>query len=344
MSKTVQTRPGRIGIVGAGAAGLTAGIVLARAQSDVVVVDEGRPRNAPAAHMHGFVSREGMSPTEFLAVGRSELTDYGATLIEERVISAEHADNGFIIRADDGQSIHARAVLVTSGLTDQLPRLPGVHELWGSAVHHCPHCHGWEVRGQELVVLGSEVPHMTVHQAALLRRCTDRVTLCPGRMELSTDDRSRLTAFGVTIVDGEIESLVVDDGRVTGISLADGNNVSCEAVFIAPVPRPNDEVLRALGCSFDPHAGLVHTEPNGATSVPGVWAAGNVSNPRSQVVTAAGEGSAAGIAISAWLLEHNLSARTLRQVRRAADDRVRTYEARPAHGRLPVGVQPVRDG
>ncbi|MDE3720396.1 NAD(P)/FAD-dependent oxidoreductase [Nocardiopsis sp. N85] len=295
-------------IVGAGAAGLTAGIVLARAQSEVVVLDEGRPRNASAAHMHGFVSRDGVSPSEFLMIGRSELSHYGATLIETRVVAAERTDDHFVIHTGDGQEISSRAVLVASGLTDQVPHTPGVHELWGTAVHHCPHCHGWEVRGRELAVLGGGVPHMTVHQAALLRRYTDRVTLCPGEMELSSGDRSRLTAFGVRIIDGAIERLVTDDGRLTGVALADGSAVACEAVFIAPAPRANDDVLHALGCRFDPRTGWVHTEPGGATSVPGVWAAGNVSNPRAQVITAAGEASAAGIAISAWLLERDLAA------------------------------------
>jgi thioredoxin reductase (NADPH) len=296
-------------IVGAGAAGLTAGIVLARAQSEVVVLDEGRPRNSRAAHMHGFVSRDGMSPSEFLTIGRAELSRYGATLIETRVVTAQRADDHFVVHTGDGQRIESRTVLVASGLTDQVPRIPGVRELWGTAVHHCPHCHGWEVRGQELVVIGGEVPRMTVHQAALLRRYTDRVSLCPGEMQLSSEDRSRLTAFGVRIVDGAVERLVVDDdGRLTGVALADGSLVGCETAFIAPASRANDEVLRALGCRFDPETGWVQTELNAGTSVPGVWAAGNVSNPRAQVITAAGEGSAAGIAISAWLLERDLAA------------------------------------
>ncbi len=249
-----------------------------------------------------------MNPSEFLAVGRAEAAHYGVTSIKAGVVSAEHADHHFVVLINEGQTIRARAVLVATGLTDQLPPIPGLRELWGSAVHHCPHCHGWEVRGRNIVVLGGEVPRMTTHQAALLRRYTDRVTLCPGEMELSAADRSQLTSFGVKIITGGIERLVVEDGRLVGLSLSDGSTVSGEAVFIAPRSRPNDDVLRALGCSVDPQTGLIHTDPNGATSVPGVWAAGNVSNPRAQVITAAGEGSVAGIAISAWLLEHDLAA------------------------------------
>ncbi len=301
-------------IVGAGAAGLTAGIVLARARASVLLVDEGRPRNAPAAHVHGFVTRDGMDPAEFLATGRAEAARYGAEWARARVVDTtrQGAGDGFTVRLESGAAVHTRTVLVATGLTDELPEIPGVRELWGSAVHHCPHCHGYEVRGQEIVVVGGAVPQMTVHQAALLRRYSDRVTLCPNGMDVSDADLARLHAFGVRIVDGSVARVIadhaaLDDGALTGVELTDGSVQGCDAVFIAPLPRPNDAVLRVLGCDSDPATGWVAADAAGATSVPGVWAAGNVVDPRAQVVTAAGQASAAAIAMTAWLLDADVA-------------------------------------
>ncbi|MEY7971718.1 NAD(P)/FAD-dependent oxidoreductase [Saccharomonospora xinjiangensis] len=298
-------------IIGAGAAGLSAGLVLARAQADVVVVDEGKPRNAPAAHMHGFLSRDGVAPSEFLAKGREELARYGGELIGARVVEATRMDSGFTVVLDTGAVVHARAVLVATGLTDELPEIEGVRERWGSEVRHCPHCHGHEVRGRELVVIGGEVLAGTLHQTALLRRFSNRVTLCPHRTDVSEDGRARLRAFGVRIVDGIVTRLVGDDsggGRLIGVELSDGSVRECDAVFVAPRPRPNDAVLRALGCASDDVTGWVAADATGATSVPGVWAAGNVINPRAQVITAAGQGSATAITITAWLLDGDVTA------------------------------------
>lgn len=296
-------------IIGAGPAGLTAGIVLVRAQADVLVVDDGKPRNASAEHMHGFVSRDGVPPSEFLATGRQELTRYGGELAHSGVVGATRgADGRFAITLDTGTVVHTRGVLVSTGLTDELPEIPGVRELWGSWVHHCPHCHGYEVRGQELAAIGGAMPQITLHQAALLRRYSDRVTLCANGMEVSDAECARLEAFGVHIVDGTVACLVSDNGKLTGAQLSDGSMVRCDSAFIAPRPHPNDAILRTLGCETDPTTGWVAVDTFGATSVPGVWAAGNVVNMRAQVITAAGEASATAIAITSWLLDQDMTA------------------------------------
>ncbi|MFF2650733.1 NAD(P)/FAD-dependent oxidoreductase [Streptomyces sp. NPDC058045] len=296
-------------VVGGGAAGLTAGIVLARAQAEVLLVDAGRPRNAPAAAMHGFVSRDGMSPLEFQRTGKEEFARYGGTLAEGRVEDAVRQPNGsFQLRLSHGSLAGARAVLVATGLTDELPELPGVRELWGESVHHCPHCHGYEVRGQEIVVLGGRMPPISLHHAGLLRRYSDRVTLCPNGMEVPDTELRRLSAHGVRIADGKATGLATDEGRLVGVELAGGGRLDCAAVFIAPRPRPNDGTLRALGCATDPGTGWVRVDAAGATSVPGVWAAGNVVDPRAQVITAAGAASAAAIAVVGRLLEQDLAA------------------------------------
>jgi thioredoxin reductase len=295
-------------IIGAGAAGLSAALVLTRARANVLVIEDGTPRNATAAHMHGFVSRDGVTPAEFLEIGRREVKGYGGEVVHARAVDATRndAEGGFVLTLDSGVMVSTRAILVATGLIDELPDIPGVRELWGSAVHHCPHCHGHEVAGRNIVVIGGEVPAMTLHQAALLRRYSDRVTLCPHDMGTRDTERGRLEAFGVRIQDGTVARFRADHGHLTGIEFADGTVKECEAAFIAPHPRPNDTILHALGCATVPDTGWVAVEGPGATSVPGVWACGNVVNPRAQVITAAGEASATAIAITSWLLETDI--------------------------------------
>jgi thioredoxin reductase (NADPH) len=149
---------------------------------------------------------------------------------------------------------------------------------------------------------------MSMHQAALLRRYSDDMMFFPNEIQLTAAERDQLTSFGVRIVDGRVSRIRADKGRLAGIELADGSFTPREAIFVGPRPQPRDTVLRDLDCAVDETTGFIRVDAMGATSVHGVWAAGNVVNPRAQVVAAAGAGSAAGIAITGWLLEHDLKA------------------------------------
>lgn len=298
-------------IVGGGAAGLSAGIVLARAQFATLVVDGGAPRNGPADHMHGYLTRDGMAPKEFVATGQDEFTRYGGTLTRGAVTDVRRAEDGmFELRLDYRHSLRARSVLVATGLTDELPDVPGLAEWWASLVHHCPHCHGYEVRGRAVAVIGSVTAPQSAHLAALMRRYSPSVTFCVNGAEIDAAERQRLTAYGVRLVDTGVSQVVAtdsDEAPVT-IELDDGETVPCEAIFVGTRPEPHDALLTALGADRDPVSGLVPVDAVGATAVNGVWAAGNVVNPRAQVVAAAGAGSTAGIAMTSWLLDHELSA------------------------------------
>jgi thioredoxin reductase len=296
-------------IIGAGAAGLSAGLVLARAQADVLIVDAGQPRNAPAEHMHGFVSRDGMPPRDFLAAGRAEVASYGGRFVRAAVTTiARSADGSFRVTFGDGMIATSRALLVATGLVDELPDIPGVAERWGTLVHHCPYCHGYEVRQQRIAVIGGLQREMSMKQAGLLRRYSDSVTLIANGIELSPHELHRLTAFGVAVVDGTVAQLLGAPGALEAVELSDGRTVECDAAFIAPHQAPHDALLKSLGCEADPDTGLVVADGFGQTSVPGVWAAGNVVTPTAQVITAAGAGSATAIAINGWLLQQDLDA------------------------------------
>ncbi|MGC4952068.1 NAD(P)/FAD-dependent oxidoreductase [Actinomadura citrea] len=286
-------------VVGAGAAGLNAALVLARARRRVAVVDAGEPRNAPAAHMQGFLSRDGMRPAALLEVGRAEVAGYGAALIDARV---EHVDPGFTVRLVGGAVLGARRLVVATGLRDELPGIAGVAERWGRDVLHCPYCHGYEVRDRPMGVLGTSPG--AVHQALLLRQWSDDVVLFVHTLELDEEEHERLTARGVRLVDGEIKRVVAENDGVRGVELADGRMVPRRVVFLFPRMVPHDALLTALGCAVEDRR--VVTDRTGRTTVPGVWAVGNVADPRAQVVTAAGMGSAAAIAVNADLLDEDV--------------------------------------
>jgi len=254
--------------------------------------------------MQGFLSRDGTPPAELLAAGRDEVTSYGGDLVRGTVTAiGPHPDAGFEVTTEDGRVVGARRVLVTTGLRDEVPDLPGVRERWGRDLLHCPYCHGYEVRDQRLGVLGG-TPEAAQH-ALLIRQWTHDVVYFPHTGPVSPVEREQLMARAIGIVEGPVSRLVVEDDALTGVELEDGRVVPRDAVFVRPGLAPNSHLLLSLGCAAD-EGGWVVADTTGRTSVPGVWVAGNAANPRAQVVTAAGEGSAAAIAINNELVEDDV--------------------------------------
>ncbi|HET7138299.1 MAG TPA: NAD(P)/FAD-dependent oxidoreductase [Gaiellaceae bacterium] len=290
-------------VVGGGAAGLSAALVLGRARRRVAVVDGGAPRNAPAAHMHGYLSRDGMPPSELLRLGRDEAAGYGVELVIGRVVAIEP---GFAVLLADGETLEARRLLIATGATDELPPIPGLRERWGRDFLHCPYCHGWEVRDLPVGLLGTGAG--SVEHAQLVRQWSDDLIFFTHTYDLTKAEREQLEARGIRVVDGEVRRLVVEDDRLRGVVLGNGRTVERAALFVRPGIRPRDsELLARLGCELDEY-GFVRVDRDGRTSVSGVWAAGNVANPRAQVITAAGEGSAAAISINADLVREDVQA------------------------------------
>ncbi len=288
-------------VIGGGAAGLSAALVLGRARRRVAVVDAGEPRNAPARHMHGFLSRDGTSPADLLRAGREELRAYGVAVLDDRVVDVT---DGFAARLASGRRVTARRLLLATGAVDELPGIPGARERWGRDFLHCPYCHGWEVRDQPIGVLGTN--QASVEHAHLLRQWSDDVVFFPDTQAVTADERASLEQRGIRVIDGRVARLTIADDRLSGVELEDGGEVPRAAVFIRPTLRPRgDELIASLGCAVD-EGGFVQVDSTGRTSVPGVWAAGNVANPRAQVITAAGEGSAAAIAINADLVDEDI--------------------------------------
>ncbi|MEU0940934.1 NAD(P)/FAD-dependent oxidoreductase [Embleya sp. NPDC005971] len=304
-------------IVGAGAAGLSAALVLGRARRRVAVVDAGAPRNARAAHVHGFLSRDGMSPADLLAVGRAEVAGYGVDLFECRV---DQIDPGFLVRLDGGAVLKARRVVVATGLRDELPAIPGVRERWGRDVLFCPYCHAYEVRDRPIAVLGTHPG--AVRHALLLRQWSSDVVFFAHTLDLDAGEREQLAARDIVVADGTVKRVVVEADQVRGVELAGGHVFPRGAVFVVPEMVPRDTLLTGLGCERDPND-WVSTDDAGRTSVSGVWAVGNVTDTKALVIIAAGQGAAA-----AFALDHDLAAE---DVERAVDNHRTSTSARTRH-------------
>lgn len=296
-------------VVGGGAAGLSGALTLLRARRSVLVVDDGRPRNAPAAGVHTFLTREGTPPAELLATGRTEVTGYGGEIATGTVVTAERPDEGdFRLTLNDGRVVEARRLLVATGLTDELPEVAGLAQRWGREVVHCPYCHGWEVRDQAIGVLATGP--IAVHQALLWRQLSDDVVLFTHTApEPDEEDLERLTARGVAVVPGRVTAVEVTGDRLTGVRLADGRVVARQALAVATRLVARDAPLAGLGLKaveLELKGEIVGThipaDPSGATGVPGVWVAGNVTGLMDQVIAAAAAGVRAGAAINADLV------------------------------------------
>jgi thioredoxin reductase len=293
-------------VVGGGAAGLSAALVLSRARRSVLVVDAGAPRNAHAAHMHGFLSREGLPPNELLAAGREEVAGYGGTVVADAVIDVERVGDGFELRLAGGSRVSARRLVVATGLRDVLPEVDGLQQRWARDVLHCPYCHGWEVRDRRLGVLGN-ASTASVDYAQIVRQWSSDVVLFVPPDTLTETQRTELAARRIEVVEGKVTAVAVTDDVLTAVELADGRCVARDVLFVPPRFVPHHALLETLGCDLDDD-GWVVRDGTGRTSVPGVWVAGNVANPRAQVITAAGEGSAAAIAVNADLVADDVRA------------------------------------
>jgi thioredoxin reductase len=293
-----------VAIIGGGAAGLSAALVLARARRNILVVDAGTPRNAPATHMHGYLSRDGFPPGDLLGAGRDEVKGYGGDIVTGSATEVVTGGEGaFEVRLEDGRQFSTRRLLVTTGLTDELPDIPGLRDRWARDVLHCPYCHGHEVRDRQLGVLGGNPGD--VRFAQIVRQWTDDLVYFTAPDTLTTTERAELVARAIGVVEGHVEQLVIDDDCLRGVQMDDGCVVPRDALFVPPRFVPNSGLLGGLGCDVDA-AGWVIADQTGRTSVPGVWAAGNVIDPRAQVITAAGAGSAAAIALNADLVDDDV--------------------------------------
>lgn len=291
-------------VVGGGAAGLNGALMLARSRRSVVVVDAGAPRNRPAAGVHGLLGHDGIPPSELIERGRAEVRRCGGQVVTGEVTTVARDGDRFVLALADGRSTRAQRLLVASGLVDELPDVAGVRERWGRDVVHCPYCHGWELRDQAIGVLSSGP--MSVHQALLFRQLSRDVIYFTHKTPPNGEQAEQLAARGIRVVDGEVASLEVVEDRLAGVRLRDGRGIDRDALVVAPRMVARAGFLADLGlCATEHPSGLgehIAADPTGRTDVPGVWAAGNVTDLAAQVGASAAAGAFAGAQINADLV------------------------------------------
>ena len=288
-------------VVGGGSAGLSGALTLGRARRSILVVDAGEPRNAPAAAVHGFLSRDGIGPAGLLQIGRAEIRGYGAEVRAGRVVSAGRSEDGFVVTLEDGTPVGARRLLVATGLVDELPDIPGLRERWGRDVVHCPYCHGWEVRDEQMGVLATGP--MAVQRALLFRQWTADLTLLLHTEPRPTDEEAeQLAARGIRVVEGEVASLEVVEDRLAGVRMIGGDVVPLRVLAVATRMMARSGTIAGLEATEHPMGERIDADETGLTSVPGVWVAGNATDLMAHVVGAAEAGVRAAAAINADLI------------------------------------------
>lgn len=302
-----------VAVVGGSAAGLAAALQLGRQRRSVIVIDAGEPRNAPAAHMHGYLGHEGVPPSELATIGRDEVRSYGGEVVDGRVVEVTRTTDGrFRLELTGGHTVYARRVLAATGLVDELPDIEGVAEHWGGDVIHCPFCHGFEVRDQRIVQI---ITHpIGLHPAGLFRQLSDRLTLVlHDGVTVAAPEVEALRAAGVRIVEGRVQRIVTGhDGHIAAVELHGGDVIEADAVVVSTRFRVRAQPFASLGLALADHpSGLgqvVSVDPTGETSVAGLFAAGNVTDPSQQVLGAAANGSWVGAMISSRLAHDDIEA------------------------------------
>lgn len=290
-------------IVGGGVAGLGAATVLGRCRRRVLICDDGHPRNGASRAVHCLLAREGVSPADLLATAAEEVARYPT--VERRagtVTSIARAGDLFAAGTADGYEATARKVLLTTGLEDEVPLIPGIDALYGRGVHHCPYCDGFEYRDRPIAVYGAG--DNGANLALMMTQWSRDVALCAGGLAMpSPKMQARLKDHGVAIHAGPIACLEgTEDGALRRIHLSDGETLERAALFFATSCRQRSPLSAALGCARDEKGGVITDAVTEESSVKGVYVAGDASRDVLLVAVAIGEGAKAGVAINRALL------------------------------------------
>ena len=295
-------------IVGGGPAGLGAAWLLGRSLRSVVVVDAGRPRNAAARAMHGFPTRDGIDPREFLDLARRELRTYGVEVVVDEISLVEAATprlpnhkTAFAAATKSDRRIHSRKVLFATGTCDELPDLPGLTACYGASVHHCPYCDGWEHRNRRLLAFSSEADK-AVGLGLLLRGWSNDVTALTHGSSPSQKDRREASANGLRIADAKVARLLHEEDVLKGVEFESGDSIKADALFFNTGQTQTSDLPQKLGCKLD-HRELLKASDKQQSGVPGVFLAGDAEGDVQFVVVAAAEGAKAAVAINKELQE-----------------------------------------
>jgi thioredoxin reductase len=304
-----SARPWEVVVVGGGAAGLSAALILARARRRVLVLDGGQPRNRFAAHMHGVLGHNGASPLDLVDAGRREVRDSGGVVESARVATIVRLDGGFELVTEAGATVRTGRVIVATGIRDELPDIPGLADQWGRGVVACPYCDGHEASGRRIGVLTGSAAGL--HKAQLIRAYSPDVTVFTALLGVVPEEDLRaLAARGIRLDDREVAEVTSDGDTLTGVRFADGSTLALDVLFADGRMVPLDDLLRQLGAeqAETPAGPFTATDAAFRTSVPGVWAVGNVANPAALVPVASAAGVMAAVAVNGELVLEDVAA------------------------------------
>ena len=292
-------------IVGAGPAGLSAALMLGRCRRSVLVFDAGRPRNAASLALHGYLTRDGVAPAEFLRMARAELRQYETVRLRDtEVTAAECRDASFEVTTASGERFQARKLLIATGVVDNLPPVPGLRDLYGRSVFHCPYCDGWELRDQPIAIYGRG--ERALGLSLELTAWTSDLVLCSdGPSEIDAEGHARLARNGVSVREARIVRLEGTDGILNDVVFADHTRLARRALFFTTGQSQRSDLLVRLGCDFN-DKGTVRTGKYETTHLPGLYVCGDASRAVQWVVVAASEGAEAAFAINTDLIKETL--------------------------------------
>ena len=294
-------------IAGAGPAGLSAALVLGRACRDVLLCDTGTPRSWASKEMHAYLSRDGLPPERFLALGRQEVLKYPNVRFEPiEVREARRVGTGFGVKIGQ-QVVRARKLLIATGLYDIVPRIPGIDALFGRTVFQCPYCDGWELRGKKIAVYGRR--QRGFQMARAMTAWADDILLCTdGPSRFDAAQRRDLARNGITLVETRVRELEGQRGRLRAVVFADGQALPRDALFFDTPSRLQSPLATSLGCQFGRNGGVLCGDHE-ATSVPGVFVAGNITRDVQLSIVAAAEGARAAFGINRALTREDFERR-----------------------------------
>jgi thioredoxin reductase len=303
----LSATPCDVVIVGGGPAGLSAALILARARRRVVVCDAGRPRNASASALHGFLTRDGIPPLELRRLAREELARYDTIeILDTEVRDATCESAGFSVVLADGRRLQSRKLLLATGVVDHVPEIEGLQEMYGRSVFHCPYCDGWEVRDRPLAIYGRGERGAGL-SFELTGWSRDLVLVTDGLSEIEPAELARLRTHGIAVDERRVARLEGRDRQLERIVFREGPPLPRHAMFFTTGQSQHSALTVQLGCRFN-DKGTVRTGPYETTHLPGLYVAGDASRAVQWVVVAASEGAEAAYAISQALLKEDLAA------------------------------------
>jgi len=293
-------------IAGAGPAGLSAALILGRARRRVLLCDTGTPRSWASKEMHAYLTRDGLSPHEFLVIARREVRRYpGVRFLPQEVCAAQCTARGFTVSLADGRRVRCRKLLIATGLFDIVPRIPGIDALFGHSVFQCPYCDGWEMRDRRVLVYGRR--QRGFEMARAMTAWTRDIVLCTdGAAGYSADARRLLARSRIRLVEKRVSALEGSRGRLRAVRFSNGERLPRDAMFFDTPSRGQSRLAESLGCRFGRHGGIACGEYE-ATSVPGVYVAGNITRDVQLSIVAAAEGARAAFGINRALTREDFA-------------------------------------